>query len=99
MEGLEHDADIATAKARQRILIKRGEILARHLDHAGIGTFEAGHHHQQGRLAAAGGADQADCLTTTYFERDVLEDMNARGAAAEREIDAVQRNGRTNGTA
>src|SRR5262245_18672568 len=87
VERLEHDADIATAKARQRILIQRAQRLARHHDRAGIGTLEPGHDHQQGRFSRARWADHTDRLAVAYIEVDVLEDMHARRAAPERQVD------------
>ena len=88
MEGLEHDADIAAAEARQRVLVERAEGLARDHDRAGVGALQPGHDHQQRRFARAGGADQADRLAAPYMQVDVFEDMNARRAAPERQIDA-----------
>ncbi len=67
MEGLEHDADIAAAEARQRVLAEQAEGLARDHDRAGIGALQPGHDHEQGRLAGPGGADQADRLATPYM--------------------------------
>ena len=61
---------------------------------AGIGPLQPGHHHQQRRFAGAGRADQADRLAAAYMQIDVLEDMDARRAPAEREIDPGQRDGR-----
>ena len=94
MKGLKHDADIAAAKSRQRVFAQVGEVLAGDLDGAGIGAFEAGEHHQQGRLAGARGADQADRLAFADIEVDILEDMNACRALSERKIDPGQRNRR-----
>ena len=84
MERLEHDADVAAAKARQRVLVEPPEVRARHHDRAGVGPLEAGQHHQQGRLAGTGRADQANRLAAPYIEVDVLEDMNPGRGVAER---------------
>ena len=70
------------------------EIFAGDCDRAGIGPLQPGHDHQQRRFAGAGRADQADRLAAAYMEVDVLEDMYAGGAAAERQIDAGQRDRR-----
>src|SRR5690606_14259005 len=87
MEGLEDDADMAAAETRQRVLAQPAKRLAGHDDLAGIGPFEAGHDHQQRRLAGTRGADEANCLTGTYMQVDVLEDMDPRRAASERQVD------------
>ena len=94
VEGLEHDADLAAAKARERILVEPADFLARDRDRARIGPLQPGHHHQQRRFARARRTDQADRLAAPYIERDVLEDMNPRRAAAERQVDARKRDGR-----
>ena len=94
MEGLEDDADIAAAEARQRILAERAERLARHHDRAGVGALEPGHDHQQRRFAGARRADQADRLARSYMQVDVFEDMNARRAPPERQIDPGERDRR-----
>src|SRR5256885_14638385 len=36
METLEHDSDMAAAKARERILVERAQVLARHLHGPGV---------------------------------------------------------------
>ena len=59
-------------------------------DRAGVGALQPGHDHQQRGLARAGRADQADRLAAPYMQVDVFEDMNARRAAAERQIDAAR---------
>ena len=84
MEGLEHDADIAPAEARQRVLAQRVECLARDHDRAGVGALQPGRDHEQGRFAGAGRADQADRLAAAYMQVDVFEDMNTGRAPPER---------------
>src|SRR5438445_5897487 len=91
VERLEYNADIAAAKPRQRILIEAPERLVRHHDRAGVGSFEAGHDHQQGRFPRAGRANHANRLAPSYIEVDVFEDMDPRGAPTERQIDARKR--------
>ena len=94
MEGLEDDADIAAAEARQRVLVELPAVLAGHRDRAGVGALQAGHHHQQRGFARAGRTDQANRLAAAYIQVDVLEDMDAGGPLPEREIDAGKRDGR-----
>ena len=65
----------------------RPQVLAGNDDRAGIGPLQPRHHHQQRRFARARRAEQADGLAAPYIQIDVLQDMNAGGAAAEREID------------
>ena len=57
------------------------------------GPFQSGHHHQQRRLAGSRRAKECDSFAAPYIEADVSEDMNAGGAAAERQVDPAQRNG------
>ena len=63
------------------------EVFARYLDRACVGAFEAREHHQQGRLAGAGRADETNRLTLADIEIDIFQDMDARGTLAERKID------------
>ena len=93
MEGLEHDADAAAAKARERVLVEAGKVRAVDDDPAGIGPLEPGHGHEQGRLARARRPDEADRLAPGDVEGDSLEDMHPRGAAPEAQIDVLQRDG------
>ena len=88
VERLEHDADMAAAEARQRVLVERAQVLAGDRHRAGVGPLQPGHHHQQRRFARAGRPDQADCLAAAYIQVDVLEDMDAGRPLPEREIDA-----------
>ena len=71
------------------------QVRAGHHDRAGVGPFQAGHDHQQRRFARARRPDQADRLAASYMQIDVFEDMDPGGAAAEREIDAGKRDGRS----
>src|ERR1700722_9789322 len=93
MEGLEYDADMFAAKARQPVLAELVQILVGNGDRAGVGALKPGHHHQQRRLARPGGAEQCDRLAASYIEVDVAEDVDAGRAAAECEINAAQRDG------
>ena len=94
VEGLEHDADVAAAKARQRILVEAPQVRPGHHDRAAVRPFEAGQDHQQRGLAGAGRADQANRLAAPYIQGDILEDMDPGRGAAERKIDAGECDGR-----
>src|SRR5262245_2688523 len=94
MEGLKHDADIAPAEARQRVLAERTERFAGDHDRAGIGALQTGHDHQQGRFAGARRADEPDRLAASYMQVDVFEDMNTPRAPSERQVDAAERDRR-----
>ena len=94
MKGLKDDADILAAEARQRVFVELAQVLAGHHDRAGVGLFQPGHHHQQSGFARSGRAKQCDCFAAPYIEIDIVEDVNAGRAAAERQIDSAQRNGR-----
>lgn len=91
MKGLEYNADLTAAKARERILVKPGEVRSRDHDRAGVGAFEPRHHHEQSGLPGARGSDETNGLAARYFKIDVFEDMNTGRAAAERQIDFRER--------
>ncbi len=65
---------------------RRGQLLAEEPHGAGIGPHEPAGHPQRCRLAATGGADDADDLPAGHAERQILDDR----AAAEGEGDAVE---------
>ena len=93
MKRLEYDADLAAAKARQRVLvegIERGAV-----DHhlSAIRTLQPRHYHQQCGFPRARRADQADRFTRRHAQADIFEDMYARRARAQREIDVRNGNG------
>ncbi len=93
MESLKHDADILAAKARQRVLVEPLQLLAVDLHRAGIRPLQPGHHHEERRLAGARRAQQANSLAAPYMKVDVAQDMNAGGAAAERQVDPAEHDG------
>ena len=62
-------------------------------DRAGVGPLQPRHHHQQRRFARARRADHSDRLAAPYIEVDVFEDVDARRAPAERQVDAGERDG------
>ena len=94
VERLEHDADMAPAKARERILVERAQILSRDVHRPGVGPLQSGRDHQQGRFARTGRADKANRLAGPYMQADVFENMDPRSVPAEREIDAGECNRR-----
>ena len=93
MERLEHDADMAAAKARQAVLVEGAQVLAGNRHMAGIGPFKTGQRHQERRLAGPRRADQAHRLAGRDGKRDPLEDVHAGGAASEAEVDIFQHDG------
>ena len=63
MEGLEHDAHMVAAEPGQGVFVHILQDLARNLDPASAGPFQASHHRHQGGLAGTRWADQADGFT------------------------------------
>src|SRR5260370_2053539 len=93
MKRLEHDADLTAAKARQRVLVEGIERGAIDYHLSAVGTLQSRHHHQKRGFPRAGRSDQANRLTRRHAQTDILENVNARGARAEREIDVGDKNG------
>jgi hypothetical protein len=87
MERLEYDADLAAAKARQRVFVESIERGA--IDHhlSAVGTLQSRHHHQKGGFSRPRRTDQADRFAGGDAQADIFQDVHPRGAAAEREID------------
>src|SRR5262249_21709999 len=94
VKRLENNAHVTAAKARQFVLIKAAQVLARDGHRAGICVFKAGHDHQEGRFARTGGTNETDCLAAPYMQVDIFEDMNAGRPVPERKIATGKRNGR-----
>ena len=90
MERLEDDADIAAAKAGERILAKAVDLLAGDADAAVVGRFEAGDDHQQRRFARPGRPEDGDRFAARDSKVDAAQHLDARGALAEGKIDALQ---------
>ena len=90
MEGLEDEADLAAAKAREPVLVEAGIVLAGDDDAAGVDPLQPGNHHQQRRFAGARRPDQADAFAAADGEVDAAQHMHARRAAAERQVDIVE---------
>ena len=82
--GLEHQPERALLDRQVQAARAVEEGAGVERDAAGMRLFEAGHRAQQGGLAAARGAEQADHLAGLQFERHTLEDRIA--AVAEMEI-------------
>jgi hypothetical protein len=90
MKGLEDDADVSTAELGKVILIEAGKVLARDLDRAGIDPFEPRDRHQQRGFARTRGSHQPHGLPLPYFERNATQDVDARGATSQAEINAAE---------
>lgn len=75
--GLEYEADVAFAR-RQRL-----DPPAVDQELASVGTREAGDDPEQGRLAAAGTADESDEFTGGDLERDIVDRANVAEALAD----------------
>ena len=91
MEGLEDNADVTAPEAGELVLTERLQVLSGNDDRPARGALQPGHDHEQRRFARARRAEEADRFTASYIQIDVPQDMNAGGAAAEREVDPGQR--------
>src|SRR6185437_13240932 len=83
---------MGATKARQAVFVELAQILLGDDHGAGIRTLQPGHHHKQRRLAGPRWTQQGHGLAVCYMQPDILQDMDAGGAAAERKVDAAQRN-------
>ena len=92
VEGLEDDADILAAETRESssLSLRRS---SRRPHRAGVGRSSPVITISSVDLPEPDGPEQADGFAAPYIEVDVSQDMNAGGAAAERQVDAAQRNG------
>jgi hypothetical protein len=97
VKGLEHDTDVAAAEPSQCVLVELADILTGDGDAALVGTFEAGDHHQQRRLARSGWANEANCLAAANVKVYALENVNACSALTERQVDTRKGNCRYKG--
>ncbi len=93
VKRLKHNPDLPPAKLGERVLTEFSDVFAGDRDRAGVGALETGHHRQQGRLPRARWANQTDGFAAADGQRHVLEDVNARWASAERQVDARERDG------
>ena len=80
-------------KRASRVLVELARVLSGDLDRAAVRALQSGHHHQQRRFAGARGTERGRPPRPTYIEGDVAQDMDAGGAAAERQIDAAEYDG------
>ena len=92
MEGLEDNADRAAAQSRQRILAEGAEVVAVDDDPAARRALEPGKRHQECRLPAPRGPDEADRLAGRDREIDPLEDMDFSGACTKSDMQTVTKN-------
>jgi hypothetical protein len=87
MKGLEHDADRIAAEAGKRVLVLAVELGSVDGDRAGADPLEAGDHHQQGGLAGARGADNAERLARSDGQVDAAQYVDGAGTARKGEMD------------
>ena len=90
VEGLEHDADIAAAKGGQLVLVHSAEFAAGDRNAAPVGALQSGNDHQKRRLARAGGTENGNRFAAGHRKRDIVENMDAGGTLAERQVNAVK---------
>ena len=76
VEGLENDADRASAEPREGILVEGNDVGAVDDDAPRLRPLQAGEDHEQRRFSAARGANQAEGLSAIDGKADFLEDMN-----------------------
>ena len=79
VEGLEHDADVAAAEQRQRVLVEPGQRPPGELQAAGGRPFQPGEQHQQAGLAGAGRSDQPHGFARRQVEIDAAENIDRPG--------------------
>ena len=91
VEGLEDEADLAAAEAREPVLVEAGIVLAGDDDAARVDPLQPRDHHEQRRFSRARRPDQADALAALDREVDAAQHMHARRAASERQIDIVEK--------
>ena len=93
MERLEDDADGLAAKAGEAIGVETGEVDPGDRDPAAVGALQAAGDHQRGRLAGAGGADDADPLAGGDGQGETAQDVDGGGAVAEPEANVLEGDG------
>ena len=84
---------LRAAKARQGVLAELLQVLSGDHHGADVRPLQPGHHHQQRRFARTRRAEQANGLAAPICRSMSSQDMDAGGAAAERQVDAAQRDG------
>ncbi len=95
VEGLEHDADIVEAETRERVLVQRGQVLARDRDRSGRQALEPGDDHHHGRLARAGGTDDADGFARADGQIDSAQDVDVAARTRQMKFGSVERDHRS----
>lgn len=90
MKGLENDTDVSPSELGEIILVEAGQILAPDLDRAGIDPFEPRDRHEQGGFAGTRGPHEPHGLALPYFERNATQDVDARGATSQAEINGAE---------
>ena len=87
LERLEDNAYFLTTEPRERVFRKGAEVAAVDADGAGIGAFQTGESHEQRRFSRAGRPKQTDRFPRRHAQADALENMDPRGAFAQRQVD------------
>jgi hypothetical protein len=90
VERLEHDADGAAAKPRQRILIEPRQILAGDLHRADARPLQAGQQHQQRRLARARRPEDRGRAASRERKVEAAQHLDLRRAVAQCEVNLVE---------
>ena len=90
VEGLEHDADIATPKGGHLVLGQIRDVRAHHLDSARIDALQPREHHQKRRLARARWSHHACRHTARDLQAHPVEHVDGRSARAEVKIGVAQ---------
>ena len=91
VEGLENDADCAAAEGGEGILAKAAEVGVGDSNPPAIRPFQAGHYHEERRLAGARRTDQAHRLPGRHRQADAPQDVDPRRASAKRQVDISER--------
>ncbi len=94
MEGLEYEADLASAEAREPVLPDAGIVEAGDGDAAAVDPLKACDHHEQSGFPRTGRPDEADALAVRHGEVHAMEDMHAGNAGPKRQVHLVQQDGR-----
>src|SRR5262249_48927085 len=80
LEGLEHEPDFLAAEPRALVLAEGGEVVAVEDDAPGRGAVEPRQQPEEGRLAAAGRADDGEEAAGFQRERDIFQDRELAAA-------------------
>ena len=77
-------------RARVSSSIRPREVPSPIVTLARLRTFKSGQNHQQGRFTRTRRTGEANPFGVTYMERDVFENMDPCGAAAEAQVDTLK---------